>query len=121
MRSLCVLVMVVSASTLGDEFVKGSAPAPGDVDRFAVLRADKPIKIDTMTGATWYLCSPPKKNRQSWCRFKEIAGLVAGPVGRYRVTESGNAVLLDTVSGRSWVRCDAPTTDKVEAWCSLDE
>jgi hypothetical protein len=103
-----------------DEYVSG-APSPNEIGRF-VVASKWNLKVDSMTGASWYLCSPPKKNRQAWCRFKEIPGLIAGPVGRYRLaTEGTPAILFDSVSGRSWVRCDAPTTDKVEAWCSLDE
>jgi hypothetical protein len=119
MRRLAVLCLLLAVTSRADEYVSGS-PTPGEVGRF-VITSKSNLKLDSMTGASWYLCSPPKKNRQAWCRFKEIPGLIAGPVGRYRLTEGAPALLFDSVSGRSWVRCDSPTTDKGEAWCSLDE
>lgn len=116
------LVVVLALAAHADEFV---APAPGieDLDRYAIARAGSlTIKLDSMTGASWYLCASPRgKGKQAWCRFREIPGLTSGPAGRYRLTETAPFLLMDTVSGRAWVRCDAPTTEKGEGWCQIEE
>lgn len=120
-RMSVLAVLACSLSALGDEYVTAS-PTPGEIGRFTVFRAAPiTIKLDTMTGTTWYLCPSVRKGRQGWCRFKEISGLSSGPVGRFRLTDGTPIILVDTVSGRSWARCDVPTPEKGEAWCQVDE
>lgn len=110
---------LASTSAFADEYV-APAPRPADVGRYQVLHdGDLSLRIDTMTGATWFQCE--KKKGPAWCKAKEIAGLTAGPAGRYRFVDLGRAGLLDTVSGRTWLRCAPPTGERSVAWCSLEE
>jgi hypothetical protein len=122
MRRLPLLASLIGSVVLADEFV---APAPGveEIDRYVLARTPPlVVKLDSMTGASWYLCAPAKsKGRQGWCRLREIPGLTSGPAGRYRLSEGTPLILFDTVSGRAWARCEAPTTDKGEGWCQIDE
>ena len=122
MRRLAPLVALVGSVVWADEFV---APSPGleELDRYVVARSPGlTIKLDSMTGASWYLCPSPKaKGRGAWCKFREIPGLTSGPAGRYRLVDGAPFLLLDTVSGRTWARCDAPTAEKGEGWCQVDE
>jgi hypothetical protein len=120
-RLLLLLALTGSALVIADEYVTPS-PTPGEVGRFSLFRTPAiSIKLDTMTGTTWYLCPSVRKGRQGWCRFKEISGLSPGPIGRFRLTDGAPIILVDTVSGRSWGRCDVPTPEKGEAWCQIDE
>jgi hypothetical protein len=121
MRLLLALAVTLALPALADEFVTPS-PGPAEVARFTISRTGTlTVRLDTMTGSSWYLCTSAKKPRQAWCRFRDLAGLPSGPVGRYRVSEGAPLVMLDTVSGRTWARCDMPTPEKGEAWCLVDE
>ena len=122
MKRFAAAAVLLASAAQADEFVT-PAPTPTEVGRFTVARAlNFTAKLDTMTGATWYLCASTRtRGRSAWCRFREISGLASGPAGRYRITEGTPLVLVDTVSGRSWARCDVPTPEKGEAWCQVEE
>lgn len=121
LSSMTLLAVAVSSVALADEYVVPQ-PTPAEVGRYTIVRtAEITTKLDSMTGATWFLCPSPRKGRTSWCRYKDIAGLSSGPVGRYRLAEGNPLVLVDSVSGRSWTRCEPPTTEKGLAWCQVDE
>jgi hypothetical protein len=121
-RTTSACLVLLSLGAWADEFVT-PAPTPTEVARFTVARTQNfSAKLDSMTGATWYLCASTKtRGRSAWCRFREISGLASGPAGRYRLNEGTPLILLDTVSGRSWTRCDVPTPEKGEAWCQVEE
>ncbi len=122
MRTILLLCVCLTAlPTLADEFV-APAPGPAEVSRFRVTRSGTlSVRLDTMTGASWYLCSQPKRSQQAWCRFREPPRMPSGPAGRYAISEGAPLLLFDTVSGRAWVRCELPTPEKGEAWCQVDE
>ncbi|MEW5738263.1 MAG: hypothetical protein AB1938_05020 [Myxococcota bacterium] len=119
MRTSIVVALLLAAPALAEEYVAPS-PTPADVGRYVVVHdGDSALRLDTMTGTTWFLCE--KKKGSAWCRGKEISGLTAGPAGRYRLVDVGWIALLDTVSGRTWKRCAPPTGEKIVAWCALEE
>jgi hypothetical protein len=118
-RTLWFVVTLLSLNAFADEIVN-NAPTSGELGRYAIARTtDLTARLDTATGAAWYLCT--RKTKQAWCRAKDIQALPAGPVGRYRLVESTPLLLLDTVTGRSWQRCELPTPEKGLAWCALEE
>jgi hypothetical protein len=122
MRWIAALSSLVAVAAQAEESVTPT-PSPTEISRFVVARAQNlTAKVDSMTGATWYLCASSRtRGRSAWCRFREVAGLASGPIGRYRLTEGSPLVLLDTVSGRAWARCDVPTPERGEAWCQVEE
>lgn len=121
MRIALLLALACAAPAWADEFVTPS-PSPDEVARFTVARSGAlTVRLDTMTGSAWYLCTSKQKAKQAWCKFRGVTGQPAGPAGRYRFSEGTPLVLVDTVSGRSWMRCDMPTPEKGEAWCQLEE
>jgi len=120
MRSILLLGLLLgSSSAFADEYV-APAPTPADTGRYALFHdGDGALRVDTMTGATWFLCE--RKKGSAWCKTKEITGLTAGPSGRYRLVDVGWVALLDTVSGRTWKRCAPPTGEKTVAWCAVED
>lgn len=113
------LVLLFALPAFADEIVN-AAPSSAELGRYSVSKAsDLTTRLDSATGAVWFLC--PKKNKQAWCRAKDIPSLAAGPVGRYRLAETTPLILIDTVTGRSWQRCDLPTPEKGLAWCALED
>lgn len=119
MRTLIVALALLSCVALADEYVAPS-PTPADTGRYAVMHdGDSALRIDTMTGNTWFLCE--KKKGPAWCRGKDISGLTSGPAGRYRLVDLGFVAMMDTVSGRTWKRCASPTGEKTVAWCPIEE
>lgn len=121
---LLALVVLLSSPAGADDVVLNAASIE-ELGRFEVAKAgdNTVIKVDTMTGTTWYLCSTSgaRKGRPQWCRSKDKATFPPGPVGRYSVTATIPVMMLDTVSGRTWVRCDDPTADRAFSWCPLDD
>ncbi|MFZ5441239.1 MAG: hypothetical protein ACOZQL_14620 [Myxococcota bacterium] len=118
-RLLVALTLLVPAFATADEIVN-TTPSPAELGRYAVIRtADTTARVDTATGASWFLCN--RKGKQAWCRSKDIPGLPGGPVGRYKVVDSVPLLMIDTVTGRSWLRCELPTPEKGLAWCALEE
>lgn len=118
---LLALLAVAPLAAFADEFL-APQPTAAEVGRYTIVRtAEATTKLDSMTGATWFLCPSPRKGRTAWCRYKDVGGLLAGPVGRYRLAEGSPLVLVDSVSGRSWAKCDLPTAEKGLAWCQVDE
>lgn len=120
MRPLALTLCALFAlPALADEIVN-TAPSERELGRYAIARAvDVTVRIDSATGASWFLCS--KKGKPAWCKSKELPSLPAGPAGRYRVVEASPLLMIDSVTGRSWVRCELPTPEKGFAWCALEE
>ncbi len=120
MRRLCLAVAVFTAVPAFADEIVNVAPSSSEVGRYVVLRqADATVRLDSATGASWFLCT--RKQKQAWCRAKDVPGLASGPAGRYRLAEGAPLVLLDSVTGRSWARCELPTPEKGLAWCALEE
>lgn len=118
MRHL-LIVTLLAAPAFADEIVN-SAPSNAELGRYTVVRtADTTARLDTATGAVWFMCT--KKTKPAWCKAKDIASLPAGPVGRYKIADATPLILIDSVTGRSWQRCDLPTPEKGLAWCALED
>ncbi|MBL8912516.1 MAG: hypothetical protein JNM17_17620 [Archangium sp.] len=119
MFRLVLILALFALPAFADEIVN-TAPSNAELGRYSVVKSgDLTARLDSATGAVWFLC--PKKNKQAWCRAKEIPALAAGPVGRYRLAETTPLILIDSVTGRSWQRCDLPTPEKGLAWCALED
>jgi Ni/Co efflux regulator RcnB len=119
-RALLTALLIAASAASADEVVN-AGPSAAELGRYSVVRtADTTARFDSATGGTWYLCAN-KKNKQAWCKGKEIPSLPPGPVGRYKLIEGTPLILIDSVTGRSWSRCELPTPEKGLAWCALEE
>lgn len=114
MRSLLLaLLLVIPLAARADD--------AAEVGRYAVIKSgDTTVRLDTATGAAWYLCTT-KKSKTGWCKAKDVPALPGGANGRYRLVDGAPLLLLDSVTGRSWQRCDLPTPEKGLAWCALED
>lgn len=118
-RTAALAAVLLCPAAFADEIVN-TAPKANELGRYVVVKSgDTTARLDTATGAAWFLCS--KKTKQAWCRAKDIPSLPAGPTGRYLFAEVTPLLLLDSVTGRSWQKCDLPTPEKGLAWCAVEE
>lgn len=113
------LSLAVPTLAMADEIVN-TAPTDKEIGRYAIARAvDVTVRVDTATGASWFLCS--RKNKAGWCKASQSPALPSGPSGRYRVIEASPLLMIDTITGRSWSRCELPTPEKGYAWCAIED
>ena len=124
MRSLLVLLTLVPAVVVADEYVTDQ-PLPNEIGRFQIVKVqDVTLRLDSRTGVSWTLCTVKKTSKIGWCKVKDRGVLPAGPVGRYRMVDSASPTMMmmfDTVSGRAFNRCEDPTPEKQFSWCPIDD
>ncbi|MFT3707380.1 MAG: hypothetical protein QM817_06900 [Archangium sp.] len=83
MRHLLIASLLVAAPVAFADEIVNSAPSNAELGRYTVVRtADTTARLDTATGAVWFMCT--KKTKAAWCKAKDIPSLPAGPVGRYK-------------------------------------
>lgn len=120
LAALAALGLCLSDTARADQNLSPTVSA-SEIDRFQVreLTFEVVAKVDSMTGATWFLC---KDNAKKWCRFEaHTSPLPSGPVGRYALlTIRSTGALLDTVSGRMWLACTPPTPKSILGWCPVE-